>query len=134
MICPVQATETILVQEAWKKEVKLDEPFDTNLQERALAWWDEIVSLPSLQQARWIGGWPEAHLIRVFSDGSASVDGCGTYLVPKAGQNLVFAEARVARLKRQTLARLELQAPLLGSNGLAAERAELRLKVVEIYS
>ena len=79
-------------------------------------WSSDLISKASVEVARWIGGDVLLeHTLHLFVDASERAFGCCIYLLNEKSQQLIYAKSRVAPLKLQTLARMELQAAYLDS-------------------
>ena len=133
LVSPVTIKGKMLLQDSWGEGQGWDSPFSANLQEATTAWWGDVSNLQSLQVKRWLGTKPGSSCsVHLFTDASEKAYGFCIYLVSSGEINLLFSKAKVAPLKRQTLARLELQAAFLGSTYLQIVVDELRIKIKEV--
>ena len=84
---------------------------------------------------RWIGCClDEGQELHLFSDASEKAVGCCIYVTSHSSQKLLFAKSRVAPLKVQTLARLELQASYLGCRSLKFVCEGMRIEPKTIFA
>ena len=70
----------------------------------------------------------------MFADASEKAYGSSIYIVTNDDTFLIYAKAKVAPLKSESLARLELQAAFLGSRALQLVLAETRLVPSEVHA
>ena len=101
-----------MIQELWKKGLEWDEPIDDSLEREVAQWWGEVQELESLLFPRFVGPTSSPVTVHMFADASEKAHGCAIYLVTKGDTFLIYAKAKVAPLKSESLARLELQARL----------------------
>ena len=128
-------TGKMLLQEAWKEQGKWDDLLPAPLAQRIATWWGALAVLPEFSVPRWLNSTLDQPVqLHVFSDASEHAFGCCIYLVAADNSSLLFAKTKVAPLKQLSLARLELQACMLGSDSLQFVAAELRLKVAEVHA
>ena len=72
--------------------------------------------------------------MHLFSDASEKAVGCCIYMTSRSSQKLLFAKSRVAPLKVQALARLELQAAYLECRLLKFVCEEMRIEPKTIFA
>ena len=73
-------------------------------------------------------------MVHMFSDASEKAYGCSIYVVTDSEASLIFAKAKVASLKSESLARLELQAAFVGTRALRMVLLETKLIACEIHA
>ena len=100
----------MVIQELWKKGVTWDEILETSLQKQLGLWWGEATQLGELHFPRWIEFMGEPIVVHLFTDASEKAYGYAIYAMVGLKSFLLFAKAKVASVKSQPLARLELQA------------------------
>ena len=134
LIAPYVIVGKIMIQELWKKGLEWDEPIDESLEREVAQWWGEVQELESLLFPRFVGPTSSPVTVHMFADASEKAYGCAIYLVTKGDTFLIYAKAKVAPLKSESLARLELQAAFLGSRSLQLVLAESRLVPSEVHA
>ena len=72
--------------------------------------------------------------MHLFSDAPEKAVGCCIYVISRSSRKLLFAKSRVALLKVQTVARLELQAAYLGCRSLKFICEDLRIEPKAIFA
>ena len=134
MVCPVTIVGKIILQAAWKDTLEWDEEMSEPLQRQAREWWGDLKKIQSFKVERWCGATPETeHTLHCFSDASETAYGCCIYITSPTTRHLVYAKAKVAPVKRQTLARLELQAAFMASSALDMVCNHVRTPICEVH-
>lgn len=114
----------IIFQKLWLQGIGWDETLDKSLQKQSLEWISGLQRLSQWKIPRWFFHktnilWSKLESIHLhcFCDASQQGYGCVVYLVASDGQSttksFVMSKARVAPVKKLTLARLELLGCLL---------------------
>ena len=135
LAAPLLLIGKMLLQEAWKSDVGWDDPLPNSLGKSVAAWWGGVMKATELKIPRWLhSGLDQPVVLHLFADASELAYGCVIYAVIAGHVSLVFSKTKVAPLKLQTLARLELQAAFQGANCLKFVREQLRLPVVEVHA
>ena len=112
-------TGKILLQGSWKEKSNWDAPLSDDLRISCDKWCEELRNHDTVRITRWIGCHPEQQLdLHLFTGASEKALWCCIYVCGVSTQQLIYAKTRVAPLKLQTIARLELQATFLGSKCL----------------
>ena len=94
----------------------------------------DLKKIQSFKVERWCGATPETeHTLYCFSDASETAYGCCIYITSPTTRHLVYAKAKVAPVKRQTLARLELQAAFMASSALDMVCNHVRTPICEVH-
>ena len=132
-VAPIILQGKILLQRSWKGGI-----WDTSCSMLSVAcqkWQESVEDKPVIRIPRWIGCCSdEGQELHLFSDASEKAVGCCIYVTSRSSQKLVFAKSRVAPLKVQTLARLELQAAYLGCRSLKFVCEEMRIEPKAIFA
>ena len=132
---PVSITGKILLQLSWKEGGDWENPLTGSLASSVDKWWQNLSKIRAIQCNRWVGmSEGESSQLRLFTDASESAYGCCLYFLTGSHNHLIYSKAKVAPLKTHTLARLELQAAVLGSRCLQFVYRELRSKPVKVYA
>ena len=132
---PVSITGKILLQLSWKEGGDWDNPLTGSLASSVDKWWQDLSKIRAIQCNRWVGmSEGESSQLHLFTDASESAYGCCLYFLTGSHNHLIYSKAKVAPLKTHTLARLELQAAVLGSRCLQFVYRELRSKPVKVYA
>ena len=118
-----------MIQELWKKGIEWDEPIDVSLEGQVAQWLEDVHELESLLFPRYVGSTssPVPVTVHMSADASEKAHGCSICVVTDYDTFLIYAKAKVAQLKSESPARLELQAAFLGSRALQLVLSESRL-------
>ena len=131
---PLLLTGKILLQQTWKAGTDWDDPLPTLLNESIRAWWGVALQLPKMPIPRWIGTrLNQAVELHVFADASEKAMGACVYVAHGGVAHLVYGKTKVAPVKVQTLARLELQAMWKGAQAVEFVSQQLRLQVSSVH-
>ena len=124
-LSPVTLKLKIFMQTTWAQGLAWDEPLPVDIRDNFLAWRSHLITLRSLQIPRCIlaPGDTVTTQFHVFCDASELGYAACVYVrvVDSDSQvsvNLLFAKAKVAPVKAQSIPRLELMAALLGTKVL----------------
>lgn len=136
-ISPVTVKGKILIQDLWRLKIGWDESPPTDLNEKWIEYWTEIIQLEQLRIDRWIGTGNDSKLhIHGFSDSSQSALGAVIFArieYPDGSitSKLLLSKTRVARLKTVSIPRLELSAAELLSRLLKQVKLSMEWSTVE---
>ena len=101
-------------------------------------WTEEFAQLPFVCFPPWlyISNSDNDVVVHLFTDASERGYGCCIYFVIRSISHLVFAKAKVAPVKTQTIARLELQAAFLGARylSLAIEKSRVLTRTIHVWT
>ena len=135
LISPYVLQGKLILQELWKLGVAWDDVLASRLSSIIEQWWGDRHKLSDLHFPRWLGGGDGGKVsVHMFCDASERAFGCCIYFVWSSASQLVFAKSKVAPLKSQSLARLELQAALLGARCLQMVLGETHLEAGEVHA
>ena len=135
LVAPVLLEGKMLLQRAWTENGTWDTPLLPSLTQAVADWWGAIGQITEVRVPRWIGGMIDTPVtLHLFTDASEKGYGCCIYVTTQDKTHLIFTKCKVAPLKQQTLARLELQACYKGAKCLQFVREELRLPVREVHA
>ena len=136
--CPFIMIVKTLFQQCWQQGLQWDEPLPEELFRTAMKWIKGIEVLKELKIPRCYSQgkipWSPASVeLHVFSDASQQGYGCAVYVKIPLGDgtfisSLVFARARVAPMKTQTLPRLELLGCVMAAQSLKLVSESLKLE------
>ena len=124
----------MIIQELWKRNFSWDELLDDVLQRQVSSWRGETQVLQDLVFPRRIGYMNKPVTIHMFSDASEKACGCSIYVATDSEAFLIFAKAKVASLKSESLARLEPQAAFVGTRALRIVLLETKLIACEVHA
>jgi len=137
---PVIVKAKIIMQRLWIKKLQWDEPISNDDQ---IAWENyrsQILKLNEIKIKRFNGRIPEAKLIELhgFADASSEAYGACVYLRVIDNDNnvsvkLLASKSRIAPIKQQSIARLELCAALVLSRLMAIIDDALEMKNIKKY-
>ncbi len=141
---PFIITAKIIHQEAWKgvsmptnstkgqRKLLWDEPLGAEVQEEWSRWHDQLPELAQFTMPRMIRPWEEIveETLHVFGDASPKAYAATVYLLSRTASgrlhsNFIISKSRVAPKRKETLARLELTASLIGCRLLKTVREAL---------
>ena len=134
IISPYVVRGKMVIQELWKKGVSWDEILETSLQKQLGLWWGEATQLGELHFSRWIEFTGEPIVVHLFTDASEKAYGYAIYAMVGLKSFLLFAKAKVASVKSQPLARLELQAAFIGTRALRVVFHKSRMSFTEVHA
>ena len=133
LACPIIIVGKILLQTAWRQGGGWDQAMGADIIKQAAEWWGEIRKLKGETVERWIGSTPDSsYTLHCFCDASEQAYGCCIYLVSGSESHLIYAKSKVAPVKQQSLARMELQAAFLASSCLEGLYGALRTTIQEV--
>ncbi|XP_065197586.1 uncharacterized protein LOC135829110 [Sycon ciliatum] len=104
----------LFLKELWQEAVAWDDQVAASMQVLIWRWWGERTALQHQPLPRYLSCSTEA-VIHLFVDASESGFGCCIYAMWPRVSELIFSKAKVAPMKQQTLALMELQAAFVGS-------------------
>ena len=91
----------------------------------------DIAQVSNFQVHRWVGAVEgQEYDLHSFTDASESAYACCLYICLKDSAQLIYSKGKVAPLRTNSLARLELQAAFLGAKCADFICQELRIKIL----
>lgn len=138
-ISPVVITGKIIIQDLWKARIGWDDKIPTEIEEKWIEFWRNIIQLEQFKIDRWIGILPKAVVqLHGFSDSSERALGACIYVrVQKvSGEilcNLLTSKSKVAPVKTVSIPRLELSATELLSRLVNEVKTSMEWPTMEYY-
>ena len=123
------------MQQAWKEGGGWNTPLGDELSRAAEDWWGEAETIEQLKYERWLKATPgESYSLRTFTDASEVAYGACVYLVSSEQSALICDKPKVAPVKLQTLARLEMQVTFLCSAAVVFVCKGFRVKIDHVHA
>lgn len=136
---PVTIRAKQILQEAWRRGVDWDQPFDSDLATQWTSWIPHLKKLKDVSVPRCYPGYSEATetQVHVFTDASEVAYAAAVYwrTTTEDGAthvSLVMAKAKVAPLKLHSIPRLELQAAVMGTRVAVAVIREHKIEPASV--
>ena len=123
LVAPLSLVPAILIQQCWVEGLDWDQPLSNHLKVKWENWCDDVRQLASFKLGRKVlegsASNSTQYFLHVFCDASEAAYGVVACLVSNDSNSLIVSRAKVAPVKKLTLARLELLALVIGARLLS---------------